>query len=84
VVAAGHLPLLRATLIGTPVVTIDGQPVAVGHELLVLTLPFNLAGMPAVSVPLPRPGPPIGIQVIGVNVDEHDVLRVAAGLPLQP
>ncbi|SHK44466.1 aspartyl-tRNA(Asn)/glutamyl-tRNA(Gln) amidotransferase subunit A [Pseudonocardia thermophila] len=67
---------LRATPIGAEVV--DGH--VVGTSLLALTLPFNLAGWPAVSVPGPVSdgGLPAGVQVVGVRVDEHAVLQVAA------
>lgn len=57
---------------------------AVGHSLLAFTLPFNMVGMPAVSVPLPSAGLPMGIQVVGVRVDEHGVLRVATEFALSP
>lgn len=71
---------LRATPIGVPVVRVGGQPVAVGHALLAFTLPFNLIGMPAVSVPLPVDGLPVGLQLVGVHLDEHGLLAVAGDL----
>jgi aspartyl-tRNA(Asn)/glutamyl-tRNA(Gln) amidotransferase subunit A len=59
-------------------------PVA-GHEESVLsaswrfTYPFNLTGLPAISVPcgFDRQGLPIGLQLAGKPFDESTVLRVA-------
>ena len=48
----------------------------------VFTVPANLAGLPAISVPagLSADGLPLGLQVIGRAFDEETVLRVAAVL----
>jgi aspartyl-tRNA(Asn)/glutamyl-tRNA(Gln) amidotransferase subunit A len=48
----------------------------------VFTVPANLAGLPAVSLPagLSADGLPLGLQVIGRAFDEATVLRVAAVL----
>jgi aspartyl-tRNA(Asn)/glutamyl-tRNA(Gln) amidotransferase subunit A len=48
----------------------------------VFTVPANLAGLPAVSVPagLSADGLPLGLQIIGRAFDEETVLRVAAVL----
>jgi len=48
----------------------------------VFTVPVNLAGLPAISVPagLSADGLPLGLQVIGKAFDEETVLRVAAVL----
>ena len=67
---------LRATPIGAN--EVDGVPVR--PSLLELTSPFNMTGWPAVSVPV-RPsdgGLPVGVQVVGVGLEERGVLRVAA------
>jgi aspartyl-tRNA(Asn)/glutamyl-tRNA(Gln) amidotransferase subunit A len=44
----------------------------------VFTVPVNLAGLPALSVPagLSGDGLPLGLQVIGRAFDEETVLRV--------
>lgn len=73
---------LRATPIGAATVESDGAAVPVRPSLLALTLPFNLTGWPAVSVPGPVPdgGLPVGVQVVGVRFEERGVLRVAAAV----
>ncbi|GAA0362027.1 Asp-tRNA(Asn)/Glu-tRNA(Gln) amidotransferase subunit GatA [Bacillus horti] len=45
----------------------------------ILTIPVNLAGVPAISVPcgLASNGLPVGLQIIGKAFDEETVLRVA-------
>ena len=51
--------------------------------LLALNLPFNLSGWPAVSVPAPVDPPdglPVGVQVVGVRLEERGILRVAAAI----
>jgi aspartyl-tRNA(Asn)/glutamyl-tRNA(Gln) amidotransferase subunit A len=45
----------------------------------VFTVPANLAGVPAISVPVGLSGDelPLGLQIIGRAFDEETVLRVA-------
>ncbi|AIQ65538.1 glutamyl-tRNA amidotransferase [Paenibacillus stellifer] len=44
----------------------------------ILTIPVNLAGIPAVSIPCGfAEGLPVGLQIIGKEFDERTVLRVA-------
>lgn len=71
---------LRATPIGVATVTVGGREVDVRPALLALNSPFNLTGWPAVSVPAPATGLPVGVQVVGVRRDEPGVLDVAAAL----
>jgi Asp-tRNA(Asn)/Glu-tRNA(Gln) amidotransferase A subunit family amidase len=73
---------LRATPIGAETVAVGGVDVPVRPSFLGLTLPFNLTGWPAVSVP-GRVGDgelPVGVQVVGVRLEERGVLRVAAAV----
>ena len=60
---------------------IDGRQV-VGRNALRATIPFDLTGSPAVSVPFGRSsdGLPIGVQIVGRHLDEATVLRAAAAL----
>ena len=60
---------------------IDGQEV-VGRNALRATIPFDLTGSPAVSVPFGRSsdGLPIGVQIVGRHLDEETVLKAAAAL----
>ena len=46
------------------------------------TPPFNMSGQPAISLPLHwnEAGLPIGVQLVGVSLDEHGILDVAAAL----
>jgi aspartyl-tRNA(Asn)/glutamyl-tRNA(Gln) amidotransferase subunit A len=74
---------VRATPIGAATVEVGGERVAVRPALLALTLPFNLTGWPAVSVPAPVDAPdglPVGVQVVGVRLEERGVLRVAGAI----
>lgn len=44
----------------------------------ILTIPANMAGIPAISVPCGfHNGLPIGLQIIGKSLDEETILRVA-------
>jgi aspartyl-tRNA(Asn)/glutamyl-tRNA(Gln) amidotransferase subunit A len=73
---------LRATPIGQREVDVAGAAVLVAMSLLALTLPFNLTGWPAVSVPgtVADGGLPAGVQVVGVRLEERGVLRVAEAI----
>jgi aspartyl-tRNA(Asn)/glutamyl-tRNA(Gln) amidotransferase subunit A len=77
------LPTLPVAAIPLEKVTqdieIDGGMQNAGTAFLRLTMPFNLAGLPAVSLPcgFTTDGLPIGLQIAGKPFEEATVLRVA-------
>lgn len=77
-------PTLPCTIprVGVDPVTVEGRPQPVVGALTRLTNPWNLAGVPAGSVPVGTDdgGAPIGMQVIGAWDDEPRVLEVMAAL----
>ncbi len=80
--------LLAPTLLFPPppkgVADVDqtGRVWPVGKSLTRFTNPFNMAGVPAISVPCGRTeaGLPIGVQLIGPSFGEAELLRYAAVL----
>jgi amidase len=65
----------------TPTLTIFPPPLEEGDDLLVArcTLPVNLAGVPALSLPVPTGGPlPASIQLIGPAGSEERLLAAGA------
>ncbi len=60
-------------------ISIDGVSENATVALLRLTMPFNLAGLPAVSLPcgFTASGLPIGLQVAGKPFEESTLLRIA-------
>jgi amidase len=74
----------RVDVVVTPTLTIFPPPLEGGEELLMArcTLPVNLAGVPALALPVPTAGPlPAGIQLVGPSHGEEALL--AAGLHLE-
>lgn len=67
---------LRATPIGQS--EVDG--LGVRPAMLELTSPFNVLDRPAVSVPVPVPGLPAGVQLAGITVGADAVLAAAAAV----
>jgi amidase len=73
----------RVDLLVTPTLTTFPPPIDNGDELLVArcTLPVNLAGVPALSLPVPTDGPlPASIQLIGPAYSEERLLSAGAEL----
>ncbi len=65
----------------TPTLTIFPPRLDEGDDLLVsrCTLPVNLAGVPALSLPVPATGPlPASIQLIGPAHSEERLLAAGA------
>src|SRR5579859_466696 len=60
-------------------IQIDGITENATTALLRLTMPFNLAGLPAVSLPcgFTTDGLPIGLQLVGKPFEESMILRIA-------
>ena len=59
-----------------------GEKEAAGRHALSATLPADLTGSPAVSVPFgwSQDGVPIGVQLVGRHFDEANLLRAASAL----
>jgi aspartyl-tRNA(Asn)/glutamyl-tRNA(Gln) amidotransferase subunit A len=76
------LPTTRtvAGLIERPFSEIHGQPVTEGDIYTAFTIPFDLTGSPALSVPcgFSAEGLPIGLEIVGRAFDEATVLRIGA------
>lgn len=72
------VPAQPATLMAQDI-EIDGVTENLSPAYLRLTLPFNLAGLPAVSCPcgFTMDGLPIGLQIVGKPFEEATALRVA-------
>jgi len=68
-----------APAVGQQTVKIDGFEESVDSALVRYLAPFNLTGLPALSVPcgFSSNGLPIGMQIIGKAYDESTVLRIA-------
>ena len=70
---------ITAPRIGETTVTIDGVEQPTQALLTLFTRPFNVAGVPAISVPcgFDERGLPVGLQIVGKPFDEATILRVA-------
>jgi Asp-tRNA(Asn)/Glu-tRNA(Gln) amidotransferase A subunit family amidase len=68
-----------ASKLGETNVDIDGRQVSMWPALRLFTLPFNLSGLPACTVPCGFSSDrlPIGLQIVGKPFAEATVLRMA-------
>jgi len=74
----------QVDVLAMPTLTVFPPVIDEGESLLLArcTLPFNLAGVPALSLPVPAPGGfPASIQLVGPERGEEDLL--AAGLVVE-
>ncbi len=61
--------------------SIEGRPVdPFFDDWCTLSVPANLTGMPATSVPCPAEGLPVGLQIMGPRWSDARTLRVAAAV----
>lgn len=60
-------------------IEIDGVKEDLGTSYLRLNMPFNLAGLPAISLPcgFTKENLPLGMQIVGKAFEEATVLRIA-------
>jgi Asp-tRNA(Asn)/Glu-tRNA(Gln) amidotransferase A subunit family amidase len=73
----------RVEFLVTPTLTIFPPAIEDGSDLLMgrCTMPVNLAGVPALSLPVPTRGPlPASVQLIGPSRSEERLLAAAAWL----
>jgi amidase len=81
----GFDALIMATLArpAVPIGTWAGKgwfPTALSVGNWLCTTPWNLAGLPAISVPAPASGLPVGVQIVAPAGGEHVILSIAAEL----
>ncbi|HUQ27432.1 MAG TPA: amidase [Usitatibacter sp.] len=80
------VPTMRAPAqgVGASRATIGGKDFALHTAVTNLTGPFNLTGLPAISVPWSQSaqGVPISLQVVGARGRDWDVLGIAKRLEL--
>ena len=72
---------ITAPLLGSDEITIDpavGDRTAVRSAMLKHTQPFNMTGHPAISLPVPVTGLPVGLQLVGKLGGTAGLLAIAA------
>ena len=78
VLASPSTPLAAPTVDTAEVIWSDGMPEDIVTALKRLTVPANITGLPALSIPMgfDAAGLPLGMQIMGRPFDEATVLRV--------
>jgi aspartyl-tRNA(Asn)/glutamyl-tRNA(Gln) amidotransferase subunit A len=71
------LPIVAPPL-GTETIALGGVDAVVRATMLKHTQPFNLTGHPAITLPVPVRGLPVGLQLVGRVGDTQSLLEVAA------
>jgi aspartyl-tRNA(Asn)/glutamyl-tRNA(Gln) amidotransferase subunit A len=71
------LPLV-APVAGTRTPDVGGEPLDIRVAMLKHTQLFNLTGHPAISIPVPASGLPVGLQIVGRIGRTEELLSVAA------
>lgn len=75
---------IPAPRLGSQEIEVEGLSAPPLYFLLRNTFPFNLTGLPAVSVPCgTAEGLPVGLQVAGRPWHEHTILRIARAVESQ-
>jgi len=72
------LPIVAPKLGATEVTMDNGQTLPVRAAMLRLTQLFNITGHPAISLPIPTSGLPVGLQLVGRRDRTEELLTVAA------
>jgi aspartyl-tRNA(Asn)/glutamyl-tRNA(Gln) amidotransferase subunit A len=72
------LPIVAPKLGATEVTMDNGQSLPVRTAMLRLTQLFNITGHPAISLPIPTSGLPVGLQLVGRRDRTEELLAVAA------
>jgi aspartyl-tRNA(Asn)/glutamyl-tRNA(Gln) amidotransferase subunit A len=72
------LPIVAPKLGATEVTMDNGQALPVRAAMLRLTQLFNITGHPAISLPIPTSGLPVGLQLVGRRDRTEELLAVAA------
>jgi aspartyl-tRNA(Asn)/glutamyl-tRNA(Gln) amidotransferase subunit A len=78
----------HSDVVFTPTVPIEapliGQTAVAGEDVRSVSTrfarPFNVLGLPAVSVPLPASGLPVGLQIVGKAFEERQIIAMATSL----
>ena len=71
--------LMAASKIDEPIIHINNKEFVAAAHIARATRPFNMTGLPAISVPcgFTPDGLPIGLQIIGRPFEETTILHVA-------